>query len=184
MATVHPSRLGLVPQSSPFKGEGRYNGTDRDRSRERRTDYDHTNHRDSRREDSRERVRDRRRNYSNERRRERSRSPYDRNRGRDDDRRMIDQSERQRRSSPDYSAYRKEEPSHGAGVNGNADAKGGNASAPWHAPENMYGTRGRGRTPVGDDFFARYAPHCLRQYITLTDPICLPAGELCVPTRR
>ncbi|KAL5523832.1 hypothetical protein ACEPAG_8005 [Sanghuangporus baumii] len=157
MATVHPSRLGLVPQSSSFKNEGRYNDADRDRSRERRKEHDSS----YRRDDSRERNhdRDRKRDYPNERRRERSRSPNDRGRARDDERRRYDQEERQRRSSPDYSAYRKE-PSRSVGPNGVEDARGVDAPTPWRAPENMYGSRGRGRTPGpgpgpgGDDYFA------------------------------
>ncbi|OCB86918.1 DUF926-domain-containing protein [Sanghuangporus baumii] len=152
MATVHPSRLGLVPQSSSFKNEGRYNGVDRDNSRERRKEHDSS----YRRDDSRERDHDRKRDYPSERRRERSRSPNNRGRARDDDKRAYDREERQRRSSPDYSAYRKEEPPHRVRPNGADDARGVDAPAPWRAPENMYGSRGRGRTPApgGDDYFA------------------------------
>ncbi|KAL5485154.1 hypothetical protein ACEPAI_7796 [Sanghuangporus weigelae] len=158
MATVHPSRLGLVPQSSSFKTEGRYNGVDRDRSRERRKEHDFSYRRDDSRE--RDHDRDRKPDYPNESRRERSRSPNGRGRARDDDKRRYDQEERQRRSSPDYSAYRKEEPFRSAGPNGAEDARGADAPAPWRAPENMYGSRGRGRTPGpgpgpgGDDYFA------------------------------
>ena len=132
--------------------EARYNGIDRDRERDRRRDSDTRDigyHRDSRRDDSRG---DRgRTDYYNERRTRRSPSPYGKNRSRGDDRRLNDRGDRMRRSSPDYSSYRKEELQHTGSADINEDGK----TAPWRNHENMYASVGRGRPAGGDDFFAR-----------------------------
>ncbi|THH10517.1 hypothetical protein EW145_g1271 [Phellinidium pouzarii] len=141
MASVHPSRLGLVPQDAPSH---RDSVRDRDLNKDWR-DYD----RDARRRDERDEGKDTygyRRHDSDERGRGRSRSrsggradkelEKDRDRDREKD-------ERSRRRSPDYSAYRREEPPHTAvSIITAADA---GSSAPWKAPENMYPPRGEGR---------------------------------------
>ncbi|EJD03036.1 DUF926-domain-containing protein [Fomitiporia mediterranea MF3/22] len=144
MATVHPSRMGLVPQSSSFRDEDRYNDRERvrERSRERDSDY-----RRSGRDDSRDRRRDA--DVNGRKNRRSSTPPRDRNRTYEDDR----QEDRPRRRSPDYGSYRREEPPHATTVNGDVGA---GSSAPWRAPENMYASRGRRGYGAsgGEDYFA------------------------------
>lgn len=144
MATVHPSRLGLVPQASSIsKDEERYSSRDRQRGRDH---YDSS----TRRDDSRERGRN---GYVDRQDRRRSSSPPHR------DRRPRERDERPRRRSPDYSSYRRDEPPHIDSTNGNSkgEGPGPSASAPWRAPENMYAARGRrGHGAAGgEDYFAR-----------------------------
>ncbi|OJA18674.1 hypothetical protein AZE42_08856 [Rhizopogon vesiculosus] len=147
MATVHPSRMGLVPQdpkdtyhdrrrvrspsprarSLPRHGE---RTTDNGRHRE----WDRS--RDRRKDDNRQRGRDveedRRRG---DEKRERDRSA---DRGRDDRRdrdRDRDRSRERRRGSPAYSDYKR-------------PATPPSAEAPWRNEENMYPNRqGRDRPP-------------------------------------
>lgn len=145
MATVHPSRLGLVPQGNSSS----YNRNDRERE-----EYSHSRRRDGRdRDEDRNRGRERNgnRDENDRQRRDRSRSQSaTRNRERD--------RPSNRRQSPDYSAYRREEPPH---LNGNGNGE--SAAPPWKAPENMYHSRdGRRRggevyNAGGADFIERCA---------------------------
>lgn len=137
MATVHPSRLNLVPQESHGN---RYHDRD-DSSYSRRRD-DRQRDRDDDRERYREKERD---NHGRDRgRRGRSRSD-----SRDRDRVRASN----RRQSPDYSAFRPDEPPH---VNGD----GGPSSHPRRAEGNMYPSRDGRRGDGGYntealDFFER-----------------------------
>ena len=171
MATVHPSRLALVPQDPP---KDLYSQTrDRRRSpsprpprrrspspreRERRRGYDRSDRRDRDRDDARrpERGRARADDYFDEassgeerpapRKRSRSRS-VDRERDREREERRERDRDRQRRASPEYSEYRRPTP-----------PREGSAPAPWRQQENMY-PRGRdvGRFVAGGaDFMERY----------------------------
>ncbi|KAI5120661.1 hypothetical protein M0805_007998 [Coniferiporia weirii] len=149
MASVHPSRLGLVPQDVPVhrdrdRGQVAERGYDSRRRDERDVDRDRDRYKDR---DEGGRGRGRPRSRSGER------TVQARDRGREND-------ERSRRRSPDYSAYRRDEPPHVAAP---VDAS---SSAPWRAPGNMYPPRGagagvereRGREGFGagggDDYFA------------------------------
>ncbi|KAI0043661.1 hypothetical protein FA95DRAFT_367026 [Auriscalpium vulgare] len=131
MATVHPSRMGLVPQGSSDPHSSRaappaHDSRARSRSGERRRDS-----RSDRHDDDRHNERSRRR----ERSRERSPRPV-------------------RRGSPEYSEYRRPEardmPPPPVPGQGQGD------QAPWRKQENMYPQR---REPLrsyggeGGDYF-------------------------------
>ncbi|KAI0339841.1 DUF926-domain-containing protein [Trametopsis cervina] len=162
MATIHPSRLGLVPQDSnrqrgrspsprlsrphepssprsPAGGRSKYNDGNDDRRRDER-DGDRAKHR-ARADDYFEGDR-------KDRAKERSRS-IDRQRDRErEDRHLND---RVRRPSPEYSEYRRPSPPH---LRREDPAV---AAPPWKQQENMYPSR-RGGPPMngygggGSDF--------------------------------
>jgi len=153
MATVHPSRMGLVPQ-----------GKHRDDSSRHSNDIGPSSGRRDRHEERRDRPPRRTRSNSNDgRRRDRSKdSRNSRERSgerygyaregdttRDRQNRRGDD-ERERRRSPDYSAYRRQSPPHlhKNDQNYSNGANGREVTPPWGAPGNMYSSRGgvQGRT--------------------------------------
>jgi hypothetical protein len=159
MATVHPSRMGLVPQDSQYPARRRpspppprrrssstASSRSRSRSRER-----------ARRDRSpRDRDRDRDRGTRRERdgRKERSRSRDGRGRARDD-------RNGRRRDSPSYGDYKRSSPPP-------PPAHAPQGQAPWRQQENMYPRRDREQRPsgtgwggrAGDDFLERCVGVC------------------------
>ena len=149
MATIHPSRLGLVPQDPPQRRRRSPSPPPRRRSRSRSPSY-----RDKERERERDRDRDRdsqrrgrdERDKERERYRDHSRGDRVRNdrngtTGRDNGRGGGKESPRRnapegRRASPLYDDYRRPVPPVVEG------------QTPWRQPENMYPNRGGGR-PYG-----------------------------------
>lgn len=177
MATIHPSRLGLVPQDS--KASSAYT-TPEIRGRappphlERRRSPSPTRSRDRYGRDSRgrdgynDREGDRRDGARSGRTRARADDYFDgegekergreRERSRSGDRRRDREREdrreerrgddRPRRPSPEYSEYRRPSP----------PAREGSAPAPWRQQENMYPGRRGGLPPAGgSDFLERCA---------------------------
>ncbi|KAA1473958.1 DUF926-domain-containing protein [Dentipellis sp. KUC8613] len=148
MATIHPSRMGLVPHDqmdvstsrrrspSPRRHRSRSNDRHRDSRDVRDRDRDHGRgegrERDKGYDRSRDDGRERESRRERERVRERERSAS-RDRGRRDDRPERDGAPppRARRDSPEYSEYRKP----------GSPQRDAHAQAPWHQPENMYGQR-------------------------------------------
>ncbi|KAK7473171.1 hypothetical protein VKT23_001270 [Stygiomarasmius scandens] len=145
MATVHPSRMALVPPDSSFSSQNRSrndrspsprrprrsptpprdrNGRDRDRGGDR--DGGRGEHRERDRDRGRERDRDRHRDDDRDYDRGKD-GRRDRNssRERDRDRNGRDAN---RRASPEYDDYKRPQPSEDSG-------------APWRRPENMYPNR-------------------------------------------
>jgi len=162
MATVHPSRMGLVPHDKPKDDSSRYS-KDIGPSSGRRNRHDEPRDRPPHKDRSRSKDGSRR-GRSEERERRRGRSGerdsnakdgerYARN-GRGDD-------ERERRRSPDYSAYRRPSPPH-MHTNGQGHASVANArkvTPPWRVPQNMFPPRRGGQGmdfATGGDFFSRY----------------------------
>ncbi|KAK7060994.1 hypothetical protein VNI00_000729 [Paramarasmius palmivorus] len=97
MATVHPSRMALVPQDSSFSSDRR--DRDRDRSPPRRSYRSRSRSPPRRRDEERERNRDRdRRGRDVSRDRERDRHDYDSDRGRN--------GASNRRATPEYGDYK------------------------------------------------------------------------------
>ncbi|KAG2113354.1 ras-induced vulval development antagonist-domain-containing protein [Suillus cothurnatus] len=143
MATVHPSRMALVPQdpkdtyrrrarspSPRTRSPPRYSERERDSGRNRAQDRSRERERDKRRDDSRHKDRgggdDRKRDDD---RRQRDKSA---DRGRDRER---DRSRERRRGSPEYTDYKR-------------PATPPPAEAPWRNQENLYPNRqGRDRPP-------------------------------------
>lgn len=182
MATVHPSRMGLVPQDRSTSTDQRYgrpsspqktNG--RARSPTPRRDEGRDSDRNGRRHDSRSerdagrRDRARADDYFDGERRESERRGRTRSRSvdkqRDREREERDKQERPRRPSPEYSEYKR--PSSPR----REDAA---APAPWRQQENMYPNRrdrpphiingygggGGGGGGGGADFMDRYVLFC------------------------
>ena len=189
MATVHPSRMALVPQDppkdvysqtrdrrrSPSPRPSRRRSPSPPRERERDRGYDRYDRQGRDREDARrpERGRARADDYFDEagageertppRKRSRSRS-VDREREREREERRERGRDRPRRASPEYNEYRRPSPS-----------REGSAPAPWRQQENMY-PRGRdaGRYATGGaDFMERYACLVCSSWSgrTLTQPL-------------
>lgn len=144
MATIHPSRLGLVPQDPPKRRRRSPSPPPRRRSRSRSPSYrdkERERDRDGRDRDSqrrgrdeRDRERERYRDYS---RGARGRDDRNDSRGRENGRGGGESPRRNapdgRRASPLYDDYRRPV------VEG---------QTPWRQPENMYPNRGGGR-PYG-----------------------------------
>lgn len=139
MATVHPSRMGLVPQDpkdtylarrrarSPSP---RHSERERDNGRHRARDRSREREKDKRRDDSRHKGRD----GVDSRKRDDDRWQRDKSadRGRDRER---DRSRERRRASPEYTDYKR-------------PATPPPAEAPWRNQENLYPNRqGRDRPP-------------------------------------
>lgn len=170
MATVHPSRMALVPQDppkdpysqmrdrrrSPSPRPARRRSPSPPRERERDRGYDRYDRRDRERVKRPERGRARADDYFDEassgeerraaRKRSRSRS-VDKERDREREERRERERDRPRRASPEYNEYRRPSP-----------PREGSAPAPWRQQENMY-PRGRdvGRFAAGGaDFMERY----------------------------
>ncbi|KAF8893467.1 ras-induced vulval development antagonist-domain-containing protein, partial [Infundibulicybe gibba] len=126
MATIHPSRLGLVPQDPPiyYASQGRSPSPTPPRSRSR----------------DRDRDRDRDRNTTRER------PPHEGSRrGRDDrDRPPHDHDTQRRRGSPQYEDYRRPAPP----LPSVAEAQ-----APWRQQENLYPNRRGGEFSGGGSDF-------------------------------
>ncbi|KAF5357295.1 hypothetical protein D9758_005870 [Tetrapyrgos nigripes] len=144
MATVHPSRMALVPQDSSFSSHNRSKNNRSPsprRSRRSPTPTRSRNDRDGDRDHGRSDYRDRDRERERDRYRDESRD-YDRRRDsrrdRDSSSGKHDTNERDtnRRGSPEYDDYRRTERSEDSGV-------------PGRRPENMYPDR-RGREPERD----------------------------------
>lgn len=169
MATVHPSRMNLVPQDNKTtytNGRARARTpsprrTSR-RSRSRSPDRDRGYTRDSRGGPS-GRISDPRDEEDVRNRRQRVRADdffgedKDGERGRSLDREKDkgreERRDRPRRPSPEYTEYRRQSPSH---------TREGSAPAPWRQPENMYPARRGGNNSYGGgsggaDFMDRYA---------------------------
>jgi hypothetical protein len=161
MATIHPSRLGLVPQNlrdsyprdrddrrarSPSprrngrRSPSRTPSQDRGNTRNSRGGRDERDERDGNRQRARARADDYfdgERGDDRESRRGRGRSrSLDRERDRERDERRA--GDRPRRPSPEYSEYRRPTPPH---------IQDGAAAAPWRQQENMYPSR-RDRMPL------------------------------------
>ncbi|KAG0707097.1 ras-induced vulval development antagonist-domain-containing protein [Suillus ampliporus] len=141
MATVHPSRMGLVPQDPKDVSQARRRArspSPRARSPPRHSERERDNGRNRARDRSRDKRRDdskhRDRNGGEDRRKDDDRRQRDRSadRGRDHNR---DRSRERRRGSPEYSDYRR-------------PATPPSAEAPWRNQENVYPNRqGRDRPP-------------------------------------
>ena len=174
MATVHPSRMNLVPQDNKntyTNGRARARTpsprrTSR-RSRSRSPDRDRGYTRDSRGgpsgRDSRHRQEDGDRSrkqrvraddfFGEDKDGDRGRS-RDRSVDREKDKEREERRDRPRRPSPEYTEYRRPSPPH---------TREGSAPAPWRQPENMYPGRRGGNNSYGGggggaDFMDRYAP--------------------------
>lgn len=185
MATIHPSRLGLVPQdakdsyehkqddrqgrslprNSARRSPSRTPSRDRGHTRNSRGPNEH-NSRDGDRKDvdggRKARARaddyfDGDRNGGRSRGRERSRSA-DIQRDREREERRSD--DRPRRPSPEYSEYKRPSPPH---------ASEGSAPAPWRQQENMYPSRrgGMGHSN-GSEFLDRYVHFYTPTFCVLT----------------
>lgn len=176
MATIHPSRLGLVPQDppksdhsrnrqrgrSPSPRDTRRNGRSTSRSPGRnRGDYHrgdrerkHKNENDGQddgRDDDRRRHRARADDYFGGERRDEKGRPRSRSVDKQRDKERTER-ERTRRPSPEYAEYRRASP-----------PREGNANAPWRQQENMYPGR-QDRMPQnayggGADFLERCVSH-------------------------
>jgi len=122
MASVHPSRMNLIPQELRDRPQERSRGRSPRRSPSPRQ-RDQERDRDRRRDDNR-------RNYDDDRRSGRDRSV---DRGRDSHR---DRGAEPRRSSPQYEDYKRPPPPANTG------------EAPWRQQESMYPPH-RGGNPYG-----------------------------------
>ncbi|KAF8907842.1 ras-induced vulval development antagonist-domain-containing protein [Gymnopilus junonius] len=162
MATVHPSRMALIPQEirepaslkyrgrspSPRRSSSRRSASppprrrntsrSRERERERDRERDRDGGRDRRRghDDDRERDRDRPREKDRDRRGGRDGSrDRDSQRGRDSYR-DRDRAPEPRRASPKYEDYKRPQGPPAAGP-----GEGGESSAPWRKQDSMYPPR-------------------------------------------
>lgn len=181
MATVHPSRMALVPQDTRPPSSALRRGRSpsprsqsrdvRPRSQTRRDNRDANEDYDRRDRDRSRRDRARADDYfggerNGNSRRERSRSgSVDKQRDREREERR--EQDRPRRPSPEYNEYRRPPSPRVEGV----------SDAPWRQQENMYPNR-RDRAPHmgaphmgfngGSDYMDRYTPGCcvLRSKLT------------------
>ncbi|EDR12013.1 uncharacterized protein LACBIDRAFT_314103 [Laccaria bicolor S238N-H82] len=138
MATIHPSRLGLVPQDPPQRRRRSPSPSPRRRSRSRSP-----SHRDKERERDRDRNQRKgrdERDKGRERYRDRSRGSRGRDERNDGRGRENGRGESPRRNAPEgrrgsplYDDYRRPAPPVVEG------------QTPWRQPENMYPNRGGGR---------------------------------------
>lgn len=173
MATIHPSRMGLVPQEpkqdyqrdrqrgrSPSPRSSR-RSLSRDRGGYRDEEDSRNNRNGADREVDRRKYRARADDYfeggrrGDNRPRERSRS-VDKQRDKERDARHT--SARDRRPSPEYSEYRRLSPPY------EHREEHGSTAAPWRKQENMYPTRrggplANGYEGGGSDFMNRYVTH-------------------------
>jgi len=142
MATIHPSRLGLVPQNSrgtnkdrqrgrsPSPRESRRRSPSRSRSPENRRDKerDRNGYDDRSKKNGRARADD---YFDGKEERPRRRSRSD-DRHRDREREERREKDRPRRASPEYSEYNRP---------GQEKEDGSGGNAPWRQQENMYPNR-------------------------------------------
>jgi hypothetical protein len=185
MATIHPSRLGLVPHNinsdrqrgrSPSPRSSHRLGHSSSRS-PGRTDGHERSYRDSRypseRETDRRNYRARADDYFDEGRRGDNASGRSRSLDR---KRDLEREERhnkglERRMSPEYSDYRRPSPSYGQ-----QDSP---TLAPWRQQENMYPNRRGGASTAlggsGTNFLDRYALNILQSHLSLT--VSYTAGD-------
>ncbi|KLO18332.1 DUF926-domain-containing protein [Schizopora paradoxa] len=176
MATVHPSRMGLVPQEKPKKDGSRHpeniGSGSRDRYNERRDRPPHQNR-------SRSNDRGRRdRSEDDERRREKSEERntfYEGGSRNMDSRSGRRDEERERRRSPDYSAYRRPSPPHlhSNGHDGSNGTNNHDINPPWRAPENMYASRRGGHGgefSTGGDYFSSRQQQRANSTVTIWPP--------------
>jgi len=161
MATVHPSRMALVPQdpkdtyrrrarspSPRARSPPRYSERERDSGRNRARDRSRERERDKRRDDSRHKDRD----GGDDRKRDDDRRQRDKSadRGRDRER---DRSRERRRGSPEYTDYKR-------------PATPPPAEAPWRNQENLYPNRqGRDRPPHTGGSYGGGGSEYLERYV-------------------
>ena len=160
MATVHPSRMALVPQDNGSRDDTRssdydkYRNRDKDRARDNDREYRSSSYRD---DDRQRRDRDAYRGRDRDSRKRSASRSRSGSTGRDD-------RGRQRRRSPDYSSYRKDGEGRTGSYSGNNNTMGPPESVNMYASRSSEGRGGNGFNAYnseggGDDYFARHAFH-------------------------